>query len=149
LEILKKSKGRRFSLLPLQRPADWPAALPLESRCFVMLLALDARPLADAEIVGLARAALSAGLVYLCAWGPDCERVHDLFDDVVRLEMPEETEDSVIMTTWHARESLAEAVGFFRDVAEPAGGFAAACRDGVAVVVGNAAWQEEIRGYFA
>jgi hypothetical protein len=28
-------------------------------------------------------AALNQGMVYFCSWGPECERFHDIVDDVI------------------------------------------------------------------
>ena len=59
---------------------------------------------------------LEQGIAYLCVWGTDCERVHDLFD----LErMPDEPKGRVVMTTWHSKESLSEALWFFANCVEP------------------------------
>ena len=75
-------------------------------------------------------------------WGPDCERVHDLFD----LERsPHEPRGRVVMTTWHSKDSLAKALWFFEHCAEPSEGFAEHCRDWVALSVANVAWAQQIR----
>ncbi|MGB9460747.1 MAG: hypothetical protein WCA94_07605, partial [Candidatus Acidiferrum sp.] len=42
---------------------------------FALFLAMDARTGEAAELVGVARVLAVMGMVYLCAWGPDCERV--------------------------------------------------------------------------
>jgi hypothetical protein len=65
----------------------------------------------SAEVIGEAAAQLlEAGLMYLCAWGPDCERVHDIFDE---MEVIREIDSGVeskrfLLTTWH-NEPLEEA----------------------------------------
>ena len=43
---------------------------------------------------------LDAGLVVVCVWGPDCERVHDVFDEVYVGDGTIER-DSPMMSTWH------------------------------------------------
>jgi hypothetical protein len=57
---------------------------------------------------------LSQGAVYLLCWGPDCERVHDIIDDTLIGEAePIPRFDTSIMTTWHDREPLDDALNMF------------------------------------
>ncbi|MGB7845965.1 MAG: hypothetical protein WBL63_10145 [Candidatus Acidiferrum sp.] len=51
------------------------------STYFGLLVAMDARGIDPKRIGEAAAKLLEKGLVYLCAWGADCERVHDIFDD--------------------------------------------------------------------
>jgi hypothetical protein len=62
---------------------------------------------------------LDLGCVYLCAWGHDCERVHNVMDEMVVGSSPPETYRAPVTTTWHARESLEETVDFFLQSANP------------------------------
>jgi hypothetical protein len=60
--------------------------------------------------------------------------VHDQFD----LErLPDEPKGRIVMTTWHAKESLSEALWFFTSCVEPDETFAADCADWVALSVTN------------
>ena len=58
--------------------------------------------------------ALRSGMVYFCAWGPGCERFHDIVDEVVVEDQMGErifvgnNESDTIMTTWHDDEPLHE-----------------------------------------
>ena len=107
---------------------------------FVLFLAMDAREVPDEVIKRLATLLLEEGLAYLCAWGPDCERVHDLFDLAeaeLELDVPS---DSVVMTTWHADEPLEEALWFFVNCAFPDELYAETRTAGVAVTVSNPDW---------
>jgi len=67
---------------------------------------MDARAIGNEQIWQAAESLISKGLVYLCAWGPECERGHDCFDDAIRKReldgSPEQTSDATIMTTWHS-----------------------------------------------
>ena len=47
---------------------------------FCVLLTIDARPIDDDALKHLSALMLQHGFVYFCAWGSDCERVHDCFD---------------------------------------------------------------------
>src|SRR5687767_7300718 len=71
---------RDLYVLDLGAADDFPARLMLPSSNFACLLAWDARAASDAEIATLARKLLDAGAAYVCTWGPDCERVHDIID---------------------------------------------------------------------
>ena len=58
--------------------------------------------------------------------------------------MPNEPKGRVVMTTWHSKESLSEALWFFANCVEPDYGFEPDCKDWVAVAVNNEAWAREI-----
>ena len=50
----------------------------LPSAHTVMLIAADAREVATETIARAAERLLANGLIYICIWGPDCKRVHDM-----------------------------------------------------------------------
>jgi hypothetical protein len=90
-----------------------------DSPKFGLLVVMDASGVGSKEILEAASGLLDKGLVYLCAWGPDCKRVHDLFD-VAALDVNKQlTGDDVIMTTSHSDEFLREAVWYFAHSAFP------------------------------
>jgi hypothetical protein len=60
-----------------------------------------------------------------------------------RLKEPDHV-DYIIMTTWHARESLAKALWFFKVCAVPEDSFEPSDCDRFAVAVGNPDWAAEI-----
>ena len=88
---------------------------------------------------------MAKGLVYLVAWGPDCERVHNLFDTIDAEENPET--DTVIMTTWHSEESLEEALWFALFSAWPAPPYDQDCSSTVAVTIANTSWGDAVESY--
>jgi len=51
-----------------------------DSRYFSLALLVDGTRYSNEEIFAFADECLRRGLCYLVAWGPDCERVHDRFD---------------------------------------------------------------------
>jgi hypothetical protein len=130
----------------LDRLEEWPGEIDESVPDFGLFLALDARPISDGELLKLARQALAQGLVFLCAWGPDCERVHDSFD-IVRDEGHDDDsdDDSVVMTSWHDDEPLEEALWFAIFTQYPAGKYLDNFRSLVAASVGNEKWAREIR----
>ena len=84
-------------------------------------------------------------MVYACLWGPDCNRVENLFDEAVVAKNPEETHKDVVITTAHRDESLRNAVWFFMNCAWPAPKYESKCADWIAVSVANPDWESEIR----
>ena len=86
-------------------------------RPFVACCALDA----DEEDVGTLEAfasrLMAAGCYYVCAWGPGCEGVHDIVDEVWVHENPESAKlpasawvENFVLTTQHDDETLDEAL---------------------------------------
>ncbi|MCO5165939.1 MAG: hypothetical protein M9894_06180 [Planctomycetes bacterium] len=147
--LLGNYEGNDLFALALDAFGEWPTDLAVPgggSGNFVLLVAADARSSGDASIMEAARRSLASGLCYLVAWGPDCERVHDLFDRVIVDEhfRGAETVEDVILTTWHERDSLEEALAFFLAHARPADAYRATCRSWVAVSIGSEDWAARI-----
>jgi hypothetical protein len=124
-------------------------ALPrieLPAANFACLLAWDARGQSAAAVSSLVEPLLHAGASYFVCWGPDCERVHDIIDEIVSFpandfDVPA---DSCIMTTWHVSESLGEALSYFLEASWPDEQYIAPTRAALAVSVGGPVWAEEI-----
>ena len=113
----------------------------LSSPTFVCLLAWDAEAVPVETIEGVARRILGAGCAYACCWGPRCSLVHDVFDEVA---MSRDAGAPLVMTTWHDREPLSEAL-WFAFTAQPDEAFARDCRAVVAVSLGSRHDASEIR----
>jgi hypothetical protein len=124
-------------LLGITSLDNMPENLQLPSKRFVCLLAMDARGLGVNLISALAEKLLNAGCVYFCCWGPDCERVHDIVDDVIVDKGVTPISWGHVMTTWHSNDSLQEAVEFFLWLAAPNTTHAAHCASALALRVGN------------
>lgn len=117
----------------------------LQGQKFACLLAVDARSVPSDELSAFCSHLIGLGCAYFCVWGPDCERVHDIMDEEVIGDDPPTTDIGCLMTTWHAKESLAEAVEFFLTCTVPDGEYApAGCAYGLAVSVGSTEWATEI-----
>ena len=82
----------------------------------------------------------------MCAWGPDCERVHDIIDEMVSYPGNDfgVPEDSCIMTTWHSSEPLREALRFFLVNSWPDEHYQDSTHTALAISVGSSAWEAEI-----
>lgn len=114
--------------------------LALPPSPFVMFIAADARSVPVDVVERVAARLLDAGLVVVCVWGEECERVHDIFDgEYVGDGCVERS--APLMTTWHDSESLEDAVEFFVGCAESLAGDAVSH---LAVVVGDESWASVI-----
>jgi hypothetical protein len=110
----------------------------LPSAHTVLFIAADARGVHTETIARVAERCLASGLVYVCVWGPDCERVHDIFDEVHVGDGSSEP-SFTLMSTWHSDESLEEAIWFFINSAFPLD-TEIETTSYVAVTVGSADW---------
>jgi hypothetical protein len=115
----------------------------------VCLIAWDAQNASVEEISRIARGLLRQGAVYVCAWGPHCERVHDIVDEEHVGPNPSSDVSRVVMTTWHANESLAEAIRFALVDAWPDEFYAADCGSTLGLAIGSSLWAAEIRRAFS
>ena len=113
---------------------------------FVCLLLWDAEKEPDTTLTQVAMWLLESGAVYVCCWGSDAERVHDAIDTVDISRNP--TCDRVVMTTWHGKKPLAEAVYFALDNAWPDEGYAKGCGSVLAVCIGSGKSAEAVRVAF-
>jgi hypothetical protein len=86
-------------------------------------------------------------MVYFCSWGPGCERFHDIVDELIAEDDVSErsfagpTKNDVVMTTWHERDSLEEALDFFATCAVPADGLAPDSGFRLVICVDNPDWK--------
>ena len=120
----------------------WPASLQLPVKHFRLFVAADTTKGTTDEISRFAEDALSRGMVYFCAWGPGCERFHDIVDEVGlgARNFAAPTSEDVVMTTWHEHEPLEEALDFFTTAAVPAEAYAVDSHYWVVICVGNPEW---------
>lgn len=140
-------EGRALFLLNVQGPEDLPKTLDLPSPYFACLVAWDATTANESVMRAVAEKLVFAGCVYACCWGPGCERLHDMID-LVDLER-DLSADRVVMTTWHGREALSEALWFLLNLAHPDPGYETGCRSSVAISVGSERWATEIASAIA
>jgi len=116
-----------------------PDSIPLPSRHFIAFLAADSTGIDASVLSEFSHRLLRAGCIYFCVWGADCERVHDIFDGDCLDVKP------LIMTTWHSKESLDDALWFFVYSAFPDDGYWDTSRSGLAISIGSPDWDEHIR----
>ncbi len=139
---------RNLFALHLETPESFPDVFSLGSSRFVCLLAWDSRDVNVSRVTELAAKLLNAGAVYVCAWGPDCQRVHDVIDEVHAGLNPSLIVDRTVMTTWHSGEPLVEAIWFALNCTNPDEGYEPGCASILGVTIGNQGWHEEICSAF-
>lgn len=133
----KDGFGRALFFLGVPNFDSLPGGLTGDAR-FAALVVADASGATAQELRGFGAKLLSAGAVYVCAWGTDCRSVEDAVDqEAVEEELRRGVEIPVVMTTSHVNETLDEAIEFFLKSAFPDEAYADACKTAVAIIVGN------------
>jgi hypothetical protein len=129
----------------------WPPDMRIASKYFRLFVAADTRDLSADQIGEFAENALRKGMAYCCAWGPGCERFHDIVDEMIVIDQIGEqhftspTRHDTIMTTWHADETLEEALDFFLRLAWPTPWYETESNSWIALSVANPEWTHVIR----
>jgi hypothetical protein len=132
----------------------WPSDFQIQSKRFRLFVAADVVGTKTETIFEFAQNALKAGMVYFCAWGPGCEKLHDIVDEqIVANELAESgsvgpSEADTVMTTWHQDESLEEALNFFVTCAHPTSGFVQDSETWVAICVNGPEWTQTVTRLF-
>jgi hypothetical protein len=134
-----------FYLCPTDSIENLGEKITTTNSNFGLFVAMDANRVADESILQGAKQLLSKGLACLCTWGPDCERVHDLFDVAARGVNSELSGDNVIMTTWHADVPVEEALWFFVHAAFVTEKFDKTCKDWIIAPISSPEWEQLIR----
>ena len=117
------------------------------SEHFVLFMASDTTDIPGADLVDFAAALVRAGAVYICCWGPDCERFHDCFDEAAFVVHGQVSESRVLMTTWHNDESLENALWFALNSTFPSSAYEATTKSVLAISVGDQGWCDRVSLY--
>jgi hypothetical protein len=115
----------------------------------VLLVAADPRALDGPALVDIAAQLIRLGASYVCCWGPDCERLHDCFDEADLLVNGDATDDRVVMTTSHEGEPLEEAIWFAIDAAFPTAAYENGTSTTVIASVANPSWHAKAAAYLS
>lgn len=138
------STERTLYLIGVEEADDLVNDSVIPESPFVCLLAWDAGQVPDDVVLRVAKFLVDAGTRYVCAWGSDCKRVHDLVDQA-RFDPEADYEvNPVIFTTWHDDEPLEEAIYCFLEC-DPDWNYDDDCTAAVAISVGNLQYAESIR----
>ena len=135
---------RAMYVVELPRLADYPEELERPGPHFVVFVAADVTAASDEELAGFARALVTQGASYVCTWGPGCERLHDAVD--VERDALHDGSDSVVMTSWHADDTLDEALWFALFATVPDERYIETTDAVLAVVVAEPNWVAQVRG---
>ena len=148
----RMEQEKRFAVIQVP-DLNWPPALEIPSKRFRLFVAANITDVSTQTVSDFALTALSQGMVYLCSWGPDCERFHDIVDEVlVEDDIGEQkfagpNTSDVVITTWHAKDSLEDAIDFFATSAVPTDGFAADSDFRLVICVANQQWAAQANQY--
>jgi hypothetical protein len=147
--IRTDANGRGLYFQSLWQLAEWPDQIEEPDPHFILFLACEATDLSTEEIADFALKMRDQGIACLCAWGPDSERVHDIFGEALvgasdPFEMEWEDLETDVVMTWHDDVALDEGLRFALH-ADPDERYAATCDAVLAVVVGNREWAENAR----
>lgn len=129
--------GRYLYLLDLATANDLPDIVNVSATHFVCFLAWDSEDRSVETISRVAGILLDAGCIYFCSWGRGCERVHDIIDEVCVNPDSSRDDGASIMTTWHAEDSLDDALWFFLNTANPDEQYSERCNAALAVSIGG------------
>jgi hypothetical protein len=75
-------EAKDFSVIELA-DLKWPTALNLPTKRFRLFVAADFTGLSANALADFGRSALRSGMVFFCAWGHECEKFHDIVDEVI------------------------------------------------------------------
>jgi hypothetical protein len=141
---------RNVFLLSLASLGTDPAIPEPQGKHYTCLCAMDATASTPGDLGTFCGYLLRSGCAYLCAWGPGCERVHDIMDEVIVGENPPQTYVGCVMTTWHAKDSLQDALEYFLECTVPDSDYAPnGCDWALIISVGAPAWDATIERYVA
>jgi hypothetical protein len=142
------ASNREVYLLTLD-DLDAPFTLPdIQGRHFTCFCALNAEGLPADQLGKFCSHLLQLGCAYLCAWGSDCERVHDMMDEEIVGDNPPQSYIGCVMTTWHAKDSLTDALSFFLDNTEPDEAYAPnGCNAALIISRAGSEWNTAIEKY--
>lgn len=138
-------KEKQFAVINLDE-LRWPPKLQFPSPRFRLFVAANVEDESTQAIVDFAFAALNRGMVYFCSWGRGCERFHDIVDQVILEDDMGEQKfagpraGDVVMTTWHDRDKLEEALDFFVKFAVPTDGLTTDSDFRLVICVNNVDW---------
>ena len=144
MTITPSSPSPRHLVLKIDS-LNWPAPV-LPTKRFRLLLVGDRLGDDRESMLHFAEQALASGMVYFCAWGDGCELVHDLVD-VVIIREPEIDVDHVLLTTWHAKETLEEVAWYFAWATQPADAYLQDSEFWLAICVGENEKAERLDSY--
>jgi hypothetical protein len=130
-------------------PLTEAAAIAFPKPHFVCAFILGDTEWSSHELSEALRAVIGSGGVYLLFHGRRCEDAHDLADRIILEMNRDDSPDTVIMTTWHAREPVVEIVGFALLAAVPASKYVDGCTSTVFISLADPKANDVLRQLLA
>jgi hypothetical protein len=150
MRSLGKNQLMQTEVLALYSPSLSEASSRFSppTKHFTALIASNSDMLSAEEIGQFAETLIEEGAVYICVWGTGCKRFHDIIDEVeVKMEASGRPcpalRGRTLMTTWHADDSLKEALWFLLSCAWPADDELESCST-IIMTFGNESWAKEV-----
>lgn len=141
--------GRSLLLHAVATPDDFPSDFQASSDYFVAMLICDGSRISNKDVALLSRRLIDAGCAYLCCWGTECERIHDLFDTEWIDNGFDPNSSDTIMTTWHTTDSLDDFIEYAICFANPTDKYQKQCNSVVAIVIDDAHASDRIEEVFS
>jgi len=132
-------KGYEIWALALDQPAEITDELA-GLRTFGCAVAWDSQNEPVEAIANFARKLIDSGCVFVGFWGPGCERAHDIFDEEEVGDGSGAEDESVVMTSWHEKESWPETLDFLIDFGSPAEDSTNQCNNLLVLSFGSTDW---------
>jgi hypothetical protein len=120
-ELFRRPGEEEFVVVHLAAGESLARSIPSGSS-FVCGVILDDSDWSSEWLSALVEDLIRNGAAYLAFFGAGCEEAHDIAD-VVREMFPVPDENDVVMTTWHASESLVDYLWFVLFTAWPSEGY--------------------------
>ena len=132
---------RQIYTLMIDGLDKYPTNLVLPSPYFTCFLACDTQGVPDTVIRNFADILVKEGVVDVAIWGPDCQRVHCIFDSVcIQREIDDGINYPVVGTTDHAYDTLEDALDFLVTVINPDEAYQDHCTATLVIAVANSEW---------
>jgi len=141
-------KGYEIWVLAIDNPAELADQLS-GLRTFGCAVAWDAQGEPVEAIANFARKLIDAGCAFIGFWGSGCERAHDIFDEEEVGDGSGAEDTSVVLTSWHEKESWPEALDFLMDFGSPVEGSTSQCNDLVVLSFGSTDWAAQAEQHIA
>lgn len=120
----------------------WRTVVEADELGFAVFIALDASDVSSEQVARFASYLIDHGAFWVSTWGPGCERVHDVFDQVDAVAEKEDGKP-VVLTTWHDQQDLGEATLLFWTAFSDEGKQGGPAR--IAIAIGSEDWFNSLR----
>lgn len=111
-----------------------------QSRYFGLFLAIDTPAPEEDVIFSYAYHVIQEGMAFFSVWGPDCQKMHTIFDEVIHAieakDIVSTNEETAILSVCHHHESIDEALDSYLN-ATPSEYYADECEAEYVLCIGS------------